>query len=175
MSNQSRVAKVLVALLASMTIGAVVLLVLGNNRPQGDLTTFSLSDHISIGSAMRPKVSSPSNRWNTVEVFYSGTTEGDIAQLAAGQGKRDPGDIDCHIVICNGRGQGNGTVLPTRRWQNQASAASTGNGTIRVCVVGDARQSPITQRQRTSLQEVVKHICRHYNIESRSIYYPRNL
>ena len=48
MSNQPRVAKVLAALLVSMTAGAIVLMVLGSNPPSGG--PFSLSTYYRLNS-----------------------------------------------------------------------------------------------------------------------------
>ena len=83
MSNQPRVAKVLAALLVSMTAGAIVLMVLGSNPPSGG--PFSLSTYYRLNSVdrvMRSRECQAPNRWNSIEIYFSGTKRGNLQQPA---------------------------------------------------------------------------------------------
>ena len=107
MSAQPRVAKVLAALLLSMTTGAIVLMALGNHPPKAG--PFCLSSYYRLSPVKETirsyRVQSPGN-WNSIEIYYSGTKAGNIEQLASLSGLPSPEDINCHFVICNGRGGG---------------------------------------------------------------------
>jgi len=88
MSNQPRVAKVLAALLISMTAGAIVLLAMGNNPPSAG--PFCLSIYYRLDPVEKAIISrscqSPS-RWSCIEIYYSGTKAGNVEQLASLNGK----------------------------------------------------------------------------------------
>ena len=105
MSEQGRVAKVLAALLVSMTVGAIVLMLLGSNPPSAG--AFSLSSYCHLGSVEKAVLSSaqqlPGN-WNSIEIYYSGTKAGNIEQLSSLNGVSDSEEINCHFVVCNGLG-----------------------------------------------------------------------
>ncbi|MCJ7778774.1 MAG: hypothetical protein MUP16_10715 [Sedimentisphaerales bacterium] len=114
MPNQPRVAKVLAALLISMTIGAIVLMALGNNPPSAG--PFCLSSYYRldpIGKAISSRAAQSSYRWNCIEIYYSATKAGNIEQLASLSGLASPEDINCHFVICNGLGAGDGQIQST--------------------------------------------------------------
>jgi hypothetical protein len=101
MSKQPRVVKVLTALLVSMTVGAFVLMALGNNPPLKG--PFSLSAYYrldSVDHAVRSKACQSPHRWNSIEIFFSGTKAGSMQQPAGAV------DLNSHFVICNGRGGG---------------------------------------------------------------------
>ncbi|HEY5505442.1 MAG TPA: hypothetical protein VIK28_09810, partial [Sedimentisphaerales bacterium] len=68
MSNQPRVTKVLVMLLVSMTIGAVVLMALGNHPPSAGpfcLSTYYRLDPIQ--QAICSRVTQAPGRWESIE------------------------------------------------------------------------------------------------------------
>ena len=84
MSDQPRVAKVLAALLVSMTIGAVLLMALGNNAPLAG--PFCLSSYYRLDpveAAISSQAAQSPNRWKNIEVYYSRTKAGNISQLAS--------------------------------------------------------------------------------------------
>jgi len=83
MSNQPRVAKVLVLLLVSMTIGAIVLMSLGNHPPSSG--AFCLSSYYHLGGvdeAILSRTSQQGGRWSKIEITYSNSKAGNIKQLA---------------------------------------------------------------------------------------------
>jgi len=180
MSNQPRTAKVLAALLASMTIGAIVLMAMGGKPPSAG--PFSLSTYYKldpISKTIDSEATQSSDRWNCIEVYFSGTTAGNIEQIASLSGISSADLIDCHFVVCNGLGGGDGQVEPTTRWQKQWSVipSRTWYGTpqtIRVCVVGDGQKRFATNSQLRRVENLVDKLARKFDIEPDYIYYPGN-
>ncbi|MFA5422717.1 MAG: hypothetical protein WC374_02545 [Phycisphaerae bacterium] len=180
MSNQPRVAKVLVALLASMTVAAILLLVMGSNPPSAG--PFSLSTYYRldpISNSVISDATQSADRWNCIEIYYSGSTAGNIEQLASLSGITSPDLIDCHFVVCNGLGGSDGQVETTARWKKQWSVLSSRTWygtpqTIRICVVGDANHRLATSSQIRRVEHLVDTLARKFDIEPASIYYPGN-
>ena len=179
-SNQPRVVKVLAALLVSMTTGAVILMALGNNPPSAG--PFCLSSYYRldpIEEAITPSACESPNRWDCVEIFYSGTTAGSIEQLARLRGLGGPGDLNCHFVLCNGQGGGNGQIQATERWRRQWPLTPGQDwrgapGTIRVCIVGDAKTAWPTDYQVKRLELLLESLARKFQLSPKAIYYPRD-
>jgi hypothetical protein len=177
MPNQARVAKVLASLLASMTFGAVILMVLGHNPPAAG--PFSLLTYYRLDPVRNAIVShaaqSP-DRWKSIEVFYSDTDSGNIEQLARANGIANSDDINCHFCVFNGRGAIDGQIQSTNKWQKQWSAVTDtkwfgNNQTIRICVVADKIVQP-TDCQVKRVQVLAEELCRKFFIKPESIYYP---
>ena len=83
MPNQARVVKVLATLLASMTIGAIVLMALGHNPPSaGPFSLWTYQSLDPVKNAMASRASQSPDRWNSIEIHYSSTQGGNIKQLA---------------------------------------------------------------------------------------------
>jgi len=182
MSNQPRVAKVLAALLVSMTVGAVVLMALGNNPPSAgvfSLSTYYLKNLDSVEEAVRSSAYQSPGRWDRIEIYYSGTKAGNIGQLASLSGLAGTEDINCHFVICNGLGAGDGQIQSTEKWIRQWSLISGrtwyGSGkTMRICVIADGKSTLPTDSQRQMTRELVKELRRRFEIQTDSVYYPNN-
>lgn len=180
MSNQPRTAKVLAALLVSMTIGAIVLMAMGGKPPSAG--PFSLSTYYRldpIAKTITSEATQSCDRWNCIEVYFSGTTAGNIEQLASLSGISSADLIDCHFVVCNGLGGGDGQVEPTKRWQKQWSVipSRTWYGspqTIRICVVADGQKRIATNSQLRRVESLVDKLARRFDIEPDYIYYPGN-
>ena len=177
MSNQPRVAKVLAALLVSMTVGAIVLMALGDNSPSAGL--FSLSMHIPVEKAIRSSARQSPGRWNRIEIYYSGTQAGNIEQLASLSGLASVQDINCHFVVCNGLGGNNGQIQTTEKWKRQWSIIPGGSWygsgqTIRICVVADGKTAHPTNSQRQKTRVLVEELRRIFGIQAESVFYPGN-
>ena len=178
MPNQPRIVKVLAALLVSMTVGAIVLMAFGNNPPSAGL--WSLSSYTgleSVGKAIRSRTYQSPNRWSCIEIYYSGTKAGNIEQLASLNGLTNPEDINCHFVICNGLGGGDGQIQPTEKWQRQWSIIPGrnwfGNGqTIRICIIADGKTTHLTDCQLKRADALVDKLCQKFDIQPKFIYYP---
>lgn len=178
MSNQPRVAKVLAALLVSMTVGAVVLMALSGNPPSAG--PFCLSSYYRLDpveKAIHSRAAQSYNRWGCIEIYYSGTKAGNIEQLASMSGLAGPQDINCHFVICNGLGGKEGLIQTTEKWQRQWSILQGGNRygsgrTIRLCVIADPPVTGPTDCQIKRTEALVEGLCRKLDIQSQSVYYP---
>lgn len=178
MSNQPRVIKVLSALIISMTIGAIVLMALGNNAPLAG--PFSLSAYTRldpIEKATKSIAPQSPERWNSIEIYYSSTRAGNIEQLASLEGLINPEDINCHFCICNGLGGENGRIESTEKWQRQWSSTPSatwyGSGqTIRICLIATGRDSELTNYQRRRLTALVEALSRRFDIKPELVYYP---
>jgi hypothetical protein len=172
MSKQPRVVKVLTALLVSMTVGAFVLMALGNNPPSKG--PFSLSAYYrldSVDHAVRSKACQSPHRWNSIEIFFSGTKAGNVQQPAGAL------DQNCHFIICNGRGAGDGEIQTTEQWQKQWSIrpSRTWQGsdqTVRICLVGDGATVQPTDYQLKRLEMLLEALCRKFSIPADSVYLP---
>jgi len=178
MTIQKRQARIFVALLASMTTAAIILMALGNNPPSAG--AFCLSDYYSLVPAEELTASRAAqfqDRWNGIEIYYSGTKAGNIEQLASINGLHPASNINFHFVICNGLGGHDGQIQPTEKWQRQWSVitgpdASGAQGTIRICLIGDDKTSPPTDLQLKRLAELVQKLSRSFNIRQEQICYP---
>lgn len=180
MSVQSREVKVFAALLVSITIGAIVLRLLGNNPPSAG--AFSLSRYYRLDPIEKVSLSrstQSAGRWSCIEIYYSGTNAGNIEQLASFSGLASPEDINCHFVICNGLGGDDGQVQPTEKWQRQWSSIPGrtwyGNGqTVRICIIADGKTAPPTDFQMKRTEMLVEGLHRKFNIQPECIYYPND-
>jgi hypothetical protein len=178
MSNQPRVAKVLAALLVSMTIGAVVLMALGNNPPSAG--PFCLSAYYCldpVGQAVSSRAAQSHDRWNRIELYYSGTRAGNIEQLASLSGLASPQDVNFHFCLCNGLGGSDGQIQTTEKWQRQWSVIPNrswyGSGqTIRICVIADGQNSHPTDIQVKRTEALIESLCRKFDIQPQFVYYP---
>ncbi|MHC4394586.1 MAG: N-acetylmuramoyl-L-alanine amidase [Planctomycetota bacterium] len=180
MSNQPRVARVLAALLVSMTVGATVLMALRNNPPSAGAFCLSSYYHLDpVEEAILSRAAQSPNRWKSIEIYYSNTKAGNIEQLAALSGLTNPEDINCHFVICNGLGGGDGQILPSEKWQRQWSInpSQTWYGsdhTIRICIITDGKTTRPTDCQIKRIEALVEGLYRKFDIRSESIYYPND-
>ncbi len=178
MSNQPRIVKVLAALLISMTIGAIVLMALGNHPPSAGPFCLSSYYHLDpIEKAISSQTTQSPHRWNCIEIYYSNTKAGNLEQLASLNGLTSPEDINCHFVICNGLGAGDGQIQSTEKWQRQWSIVpgQTWYGssqTIRICVIAGGESVRPTNLQLKRTETLVETLSRKFNIQPEHIYYP---
>ena len=180
MSSQPRVAKVLATLLVSMTAGAIILMALGNNPPSaGPFCLYSYYHLNPVEKAVSSRTTQYPTRWNCIEVYYSGTKAGNIAQLASLSGLTSSEDLNCHFVICNGLGGSDGQIQATEKWQRQWSSIpgrswyGTGQ-TIRICIVADDKTASVTDLQITRAEALAEELCRKFEIQPQSVYYPND-
>jgi hypothetical protein len=180
MSNQPRVARVLVVLLVSMTMGAVVLMALGNHPPSAG--PFCLSTYYRLDpvlQATNSRVAQAPGRWECVEVYYSGTKAGNIDQLASLSGMASSDDINCHFVIGNGLGASDGQIQTTEKWQKQWSVIPDhtwygSSRTVRVCIVADGKSVRPTNSQIQRAEALVDGLAKKNSIAPSKIFYPSN-
>lgn len=154
-----------------MTVGAFVLMALGNNPPSAG--PFCLSAYYrltSVDQAVQSKAVQTPDRWTSIEIFFSGS-KGVSARQAAVAAE------NCHFMIGNGAGSGDGEIQPTEQWQNQYSIQPgrtwQGSGkTIRVCLVGDGVQTMPTDYQLKRLEMLLEVLCRKFHIPADSVFLP---
>jgi len=166
----SRHAKVFVILLASMTVGAIILMALGNNPPSAG--AFCLSRYYGLDpveEAITSRAAQSAGRWNCIEIYYSGTKAGNIEQLASLGGLANPEDTNCHFVICNGLGGDDGQIQTTEKWQRQYPIRDL--NAIRICVIADGETTRPTDFQIKRVEALTEALHRKFNIQPESIYY----
>ncbi len=172
MSNQPRVVKVLAALLVSMTVGAFVLMALGNNPPLSG--PFSLSTYYQLGPvdhAVQSSACQTPHRWTSIEIYFSGTKRGSLQQPSGAV------DMNCHFVLCNGAGGRDGEIQASELWQKQWSIRPSGtwqgsDKTIRVCLIGDGVSTMPTNYQLKRLETLLEALCRKFGISANAVYLP---
>lgn len=181
MANQPRAARVLAALLVSMTIGAIILMALGNNPPSAG--PFCLNAYYRLEpleKAISSQTSQLPGRWERIEVYYSHTRAGNIQQLAALEGLAGPEDINSHFIICNGLGGRDGQIQKTEKWQRQWSIIPAkdwyGTGrTIRICIIADPKTASPTDFQIKRAEALVEVLARRFDIAPQSLHYPPDI
>ena len=180
MTDRARTSNVLIALVVSMTAGALILIAIDGNALSAG--PFSLASYTSLGSiekvAQSPITIQP-NTWRNIEVSFSYTIAGDLAQLTRDKNITSPKYLNYHFVISNGSGQKNGKIVSTEKWNLQRPAIPTGKWqgspqTIRMCIVADPiRQGP-TECQIKRTQALIETLSRNFNIPTEQIRYPIN-
>jgi len=141
---------------------------------------FNLSTYYrleAIDKAVRSSSTQSPQRWNRIEVFYSGTKAGNTEQLAALAGLASPVDLNCHFCICNGLGADDGQIQTTERWQRQWSSIPSGNWygsgqTIRICIIADGKNCLPTDTQIKRTESLVEALSRRFEIGPLNVYYP---
>jgi len=174
MSTQSRDAKVLAALLTSITATVIILMALGNNPPPAGAFCLSRYYHLSpIEKVISARSAQFSQSWDRIEIYYCGTPFL-LAQESSG----------CHFVVCNGIAGYDGQIQPTEKWQKQCSIipashpqavleAAT-NHTIRICVPAGSKTSRPSDVQIKRVEALVEALHRNFNIKPEAICYPED-
>ena len=178
MAKQSRTSRVFISLVASMTLGALVLMALDSHPLSAG--AFSLASYTRLNSveeaALKTRAVSMQN-WDRIEVHYSRTDSGDIDQLAELHGLSRSGDINYHFVICNGSGGKDGLIEAAEKWQMQRPCLTEGNWygsrqTIRICVIGDGFERAPTDSQIKRTAGLVDLLSREFEVSPSQIAYP---
>jgi hypothetical protein len=158
-----------------MTAGAILLMALGSNPPSAG--PFCLSTYYrleSVDHALRSRAQQPANRWSDIEIFFSGTRGGNVDRLAEASGLASSADLNCHFVICNGVGAGDGEIQTTEKWQMQATAYTgpASDHLIRICLIGDGVSAVATDYQLKRLEMLLETLCRRFAISADSVHLP---
>jgi hypothetical protein len=180
MIGRPRTARVLASLVASMTVGAIVLLALDSHPlPAGAFSLASYSRLNVIDDIIQSNSALSADRWNCIEVYYSKTAGGNLAQLASLNGLSSEKDVNFHFIIYNGRGGEDGRIQSTEKWLQQWSCIPSGSWygtgtTIRICIVGDGQKTLPTDCQLKRTAALVEELGRRFNVTSPNIHYPAN-
>jgi len=180
MAVQPRVAKVLTALLISMTAGTIILMAMQNSPPPAG--AFCLTSYYRltpVNKALKSDVAQSQDRWNNIEIYYSQTKAGNIKQLTALAGLSNPEDINCHFVICNGLGGRDGLIQTTEKWKRQWSIIPAhdkldSGQTIRICIIADGKDAKPTDVQVKRTKSLTEEIHRKFDIELEAVRFPEN-
>ena len=178
MSVQSREARVFAALLASVTVGAIVLMALGNDPPS--VGAFSLSSYNRLDPVDKAVIFHPEplpGRWNSVRIRYA-----PIAGRATPQtgSRRDSAGADVnnsHFIVCNGRLGGDGQIQPTEKWRRQLPitpdrTGRAGGQTIHICVITETTYARPTDYQIKRTEALAEELYRVFEIQPEFIIYP---
>lgn len=180
MSTQSRDAKVLAALLTSITATVIILMALGNNPPPAGAFCLSRYYHLSpIEKVISARSAQFSPSWERIEIYYCGTQTDNaerppsLTVTAAGE------DIQCHFVVCNGIAGCDGQIQPTEKWHKQCSIIPgqtnhSSDQAIHICVIADSKTSRPSDVQIKRVEALVEALHRKFNIEPEAICYPED-
>lgn len=160
------------SLLASMTIGALVLLALDDNGPGAG--AYSLSSYLRLDpveEVVRNTIRTEPAAWGRIEVVYSYTSGGNAEELALLTGLADGGPAEFHFVVCNGSGGSDGQVQAGAFWRKQRICVGK-TETIRVCVISDDQGDALTDSQRQRTDALVESLSRTFDISRSRIRYP---
>ncbi|HOQ05007.1 MAG TPA: hypothetical protein PKY88_07340 [Anaerohalosphaeraceae bacterium] len=171
MNRRNRTFFVWVSLVASMTIAGLLLMALDQKTPMTG--AYSLASYLRLDpiekAAFRPITARPAE-WNRIEVYYSRTNSGNAGDVAMISSLRGTARADFHFLVGNGKGAGDGQIQCTDSWVQQ----KTTNGIIRICVVADLYDSPVTAYQLRRTAALVEALSRRFNIKTQYIHYPAN-
>ena len=163
-----------------MTIGAVVLMALDNHPLSAG--AFSLAGYTNLNSIEQVtlnSVMSDKQKWDIIEVYYSGTDAGDVEQIARFNGLTNSEDVNFHFLVCNGTLGVDGKIQATTKWNKQRAALGGqdffgNNQTIRICVVADGLKFLPTDCQLKRATGLVEVLARKFDISPQQISYPAN-
>ncbi|MBC8379629.1 MAG: hypothetical protein H8E62_10685 [Planctomycetes bacterium] len=172
MAGQNRNVAVLFSLIASMTVGALILMSLDHNGPSAG--AYSLSSYLRldpVDEVVRNTIKNEVVQWNRIEIVYSKTGGGNVKELALLTGLADGGSADVHFVVCNGKGGDDGQIQAAGFWAKQQPCGSK-PGTIRICVISDRRSDGVTDNQLQRTDALAESLSRTFDISPRTIQYP---
>lgn len=174
MATRNRSIAVLFALIASMTVGALILMALDNYRPRAG--AYSLSSYLRldpIDEVVKNTISVAPVQWDRVEVYYSLTTGGNASDLSLLTGLAGGSKTDFHFVICNGTGGEDGSVQAGDLWRLQRLCQGK-NGVVRVCVISDGNINSLTESQAKRTIDLVESLCHTFQISPTNVRFPVN-
>jgi hypothetical protein len=171
MANQRNIT-VLFSLIASMTIGALVLMALDHNGPSA-AAAYSLSSYLRLDpveEVVTNSVKVAPAKWQRVEITYSQTDGGNANELPLLMGLVGDQKAEYHFVICNGNGGENGQIQATDYWKLQRTCGNR-SGIIRVCVISDG-QTEVTDSQMQRTNTLAESLSRTFEVAPKKIRYP---
>ncbi|MBP8606191.1 MAG: hypothetical protein KBI46_10190 [Phycisphaerae bacterium] len=174
MAKRNRNVTVLFCLIASMTVGAAVLMALDNHRPITG--AYSLSSYLRLDpveDAVRNTMSVPAGQWQEVEIFYSRTSGGNADELGLMMGLTTGSSPEFHFVVGNGNGAGDGHIQASDLWKLQRLCHGR-PGVVRICVIGDGSSNSVTDFQIKRTITLVESLVHTFNISPQRVRYPLN-
>jgi len=173
-TNQGRLLRVLAVLVASMTVGALVLFTL-EGRPIKPMA-FSLSRQTQLRSVHSVLDTEPGiglAEWDRIEI----DTRPSQGELSVRDGLVGRLALAYHFVISDGSIGRDGQIYASHRWTKQLAChlpeASGLAKTIRICLVTDPQKSGTTGRQARQLEDLVSTLVHYCQIEPQVIWNAR--
>lgn len=163
MTDQGRVAKVILSLMLAMTAGALILLKLeGKPIKPGGASLYSLTKLSSVYTALGTDTGIEPGRWQQVEIAYRMNQKGDLSAKGHLTG---PLALNYHFVIGDGTTVADGRIIPTDRWIRQLAALnrdsqSDPRHTIQISLMGDPLTHKCTAKQTRQLDALVLSLAR---------------
>jgi len=163
-----------------MIAGILILIALGNNPPSAG--AFCLNTYYQL-EPVDEVISSYNGRspvrWNSVEVCYSDNRAPSLEESPSQTDLSSTSESNYHFVICNGHIGSDGQIQSTERWRKQQLVTVDQDSrrtarTIRICVMGNSRNTPPTNFQIKRLDALIEGLCRRFDIRRESIYYPED-
>lgn len=110
----------------------------------------------------------PNPAFRSIVLHHSATHGGSAAAFERDHRPR-LGGLAYHFIIGNGSGSPDGKVETGYRWRDQIPGPHTKNPevnaqSIAVCLVGDLRSEPPTEKQVAALLDLLERLCRQYAI-----------
>jgi len=169
MENHGRCIKVVFCLMAAMTSGALILLMVEGKpiRPMPfSLSSPSSSQQLPVHTALGLPSAIETGRWQQIEISYQ-TNEGWILSDSAVTG---PAARDYHFIISDGNSGQDGQIYPTGCWTQQLPCRAyaqqpQARKTIRICLLCDSPQNGSTPRQARQLESLVLSLVKNCQIE----------
>ena len=180
MQKQARTVKILVSLVAAMSLGSLTLMALDNHRLTGG--PFSLASYKSLdpvenltSSFLTPNT----HNWRQIQVHYGPAQVANLEQLAAASGLTSSRDLNFHFTVLGGIDCPDGDIQATQRWLRQRPALPDKEffgtpQTIRICVVADGIRSIPTDCQVKRTAAIIESLARKFSIATDNINYPKN-
>ena len=176
MAARNRSVTVLFSLIASMTVGAFVLMALDGHRPITGRGAYSLSSYLRLDpaeNAVKNTATKKPAHWDQVQIYYSITPGGNADELALLTDLANGTKAQFHFVIGNGNGAEDGAIQAGEFWKLQRLCQGR-NGLVRICVISDGRTESVTDCQLKRTGALVESLIRTLDISPRNIHYPVN-
>lgn len=161
-----------------MTVGALVLMAVDRQSTPGEAVSlsapFSLDKYVKLIPIQRivmDTIASPRNKWDHIQVFYSGTATGEDDKILLKHS--DTNGVQFHFLVRNGIPERkDGEIAHTTKWQQQQSCLRGADSTIRICIVSDGIVSTPTDSQKLRAQGLVQFFIRQFGIPAKNVSYP---
>ncbi|MCI0498555.1 MAG: hypothetical protein L0Y36_02590 [Planctomycetales bacterium] len=173
-AGRNRNVVVLFSLIASMTLGAVVLMAMDNHRPISG--AYSLSSYLRLDpveDVVKNTLTTAPGHWDQVEVYYSRTAGGNADELGLLMELANGSQPEFHFVVGNGNGTDDGHIQAGDLWKLQRLCQGR-SGVVRVCVVGDAQGDSVTDCQIKRTHALVENLIHTFGMLPHSVSYPAN-
>ena len=162
MGAQPREVKVLTALSASMTVGFIVMMALGDNPPPAGAFCLASYYHLEPSESVISCVPRADLKpWKSIEVSHIRIE----AASAQNTGDDPPALQSSHFLVCSGVIGSDGQITATEMWRQQvrgrvAGAQDATEHRIRVCVVLSSHMNRPTEMQAKRTQALVTALSR---------------